>query len=275
MSLSRSAVLRAVLICLSLTLSPALRAQDVQLRSQDGSVTLEGNLIAYDGAYYRLETIYGPLTIAAEGVRCAGPGCPDLGGFVAEARIAGEANMTEGLLPPLLQGFAQDRGMTLQPPQTVSDGMRYALARADGSIAAVFHVMPGTSDTGLLALLNGETDMAISLREASEAERRADNIGAKCPGHTDFPDDNHVAGGSRAEQGLNEPARRHRGGSGQARRGQDNDRGYGEDGDQQQVFHVHGGLRPCDGGCLAQSRPVMMSAPGSPGAKTPYLTTSV
>jgi phosphate transport system substrate-binding protein len=169
-----AAVLRAVLICLSLTLSPALWAQDVELRSQDGSVTLEGNLIAYDGAYYRLETVYGPLTVAAEGVRCAGPGCPDLGGFVAEARIAGEATVTEGLLPQLLHGFAQARGMSLQPPEQVPGGMRYALARADGGIAAIFHVMPGTSDTGLLALLNGETDMAISLREASEAERRAD-----------------------------------------------------------------------------------------------------
>ncbi|MNF73903.1 hypothetical protein D3C84_559200 [compost metagenome] len=50
--------------------------------------------------------------------------------------------------------------------------------------------------------------------------------------------------------------------------------GKGEDGDQQQVSHLHGGLRPCDGGCLEQSRPVMMSAPGDPGAKTRYLTTS-
>jgi hypothetical protein len=50
--------------------------------------------------------------------------------------------------------------------------------------------------------------------------------------------------------------------------------GEGEDGDQQQVSHLHGGLRPCDGGCLEQSRPVMMSAPGTPGAKTPYLTTA-
>ena len=182
MPLSPATVLRTALTCLFLVSPPALWAQDVELRSLDGSVTLEGNLVAYDGAYYRLETVYGPLTIAAEGVRCAGPGCPDLGGFVAEARIAGEATVAEDLLPPLIEGFAQSRGMTLAAPEPATGGgLRYALNRADGSVAAVFHVTPGTSDTGMLALLNGETDMAISLREASEAERRADLAA--------FPDD--------------------------------------------------------------------------------------
>jgi phosphate transport system substrate-binding protein len=61
----------------------------VELRSFDGTVELEGNLIAYDGAYYQIDTIYGPLTVSAEGVSCAGPGCPDLTSFVAEAYIAG------------------------------------------------------------------------------------------------------------------------------------------------------------------------------------------
>ncbi|WP_245904246.1 phosphate ABC transporter substrate-binding/OmpA family protein [Roseicyclus mahoneyensis] len=153
-------------------------AQDVQLRSLDGSVTLEGNLMAFDGAYYRLDSIYGPLTIAAEGVQCAGPGCPDLERFVAEARIAGEATVVEGLLPALLAGFAESRGMVLATPEITDNGLSYALIRADGSPAARFDIAAGTSDTGMLALLNGEADLAISLREASEAERRADRAAA-------------------------------------------------------------------------------------------------
>ena len=169
---------RTVLTCLFLCLPVALSAQDVELRSLDGSVTLEGDLLAYDGAYYQLNTVYGPLTVAAEGVRCAGPGCPDLGGFVAEARIAGEATVVEGLLPALLAGFAESRGMTLGPPESSIDGLTYALNRTDGSTAAVFAVAPGTSDTGMLALLNGDADMAITLREATEAERRADRAAA-------------------------------------------------------------------------------------------------
>jgi phosphate transport system substrate-binding protein len=157
--------------------SPA-PAQDVELRSLDGSVTLEGDLITYDGAYYRLDTIYGPLTIAAEGVSCAGPGCPDLTTFVAEARIAGEATVTEGLLPDLLAGFAESRGMTVTGPEAAAGTLRYALTRRDGTTAARFAVAPGTSDGAFLALLNGDIDLAMTLRTPTEAERRADRAGA-------------------------------------------------------------------------------------------------
>ncbi len=149
--------LRGAAFCAALTLSSMFgpmtaAAQDVQLRSLDGSVTLAGDLIAYDGAYYRLDSIYGPLTIAAEGVACAGPGCPDLERFVAEARIAGEATVVEGLLPALLAGFAESRGMVLATPDITESGLSYALIRADGSPAARFDIAAGTSDTGMLAL---------------------------------------------------------------------------------------------------------------------------
>ncbi|MBF9058711.1 OmpA family protein [Rhodobacterales bacterium HKCCSP123] len=156
----------------------AALAQDVELRSLDGTVTLEGTLVAYDGAYYRLDTIYGPLTIAAEGVACAGPGCPDLTTFVAEARIAGETTVAEGLLPALLAGFAADRGMTLAPPEPNGDGLAYALTRGDGTTAARFTIASGSSDSGFLALLNRDTDLALTLRPPTGTERRADRSAA-------------------------------------------------------------------------------------------------
>jgi phosphate transport system substrate-binding protein len=177
MAFSPGVVARITALCLVLGPGAAL-AQDVELRSLDGTVTLEGNLISYDGAYYRLETIYGPVTIAAEGVACAGPGCPDLTTFVAEARIAGEAIIAEGLLPALLAGFAESRGMTLGMPEATAAGLDYALTRRDGSTAAQFTVTPGSSDSGFLALLNGDTDVALTLRAPTEAERRADRSGA-------------------------------------------------------------------------------------------------
>jgi hypothetical protein len=86
-------------------------AQDVELRSFDGTVELEGNLIAYDGAYYQIDTIYGPLTVSAEGVSCAGPGCPDLTSFVAEAYIAGRRHRRRGPLPDLLSAFGAQQDL--------------------------------------------------------------------------------------------------------------------------------------------------------------------
>jgi phosphate transport system substrate-binding protein len=149
------------------------QAQDVELRSLDGSVEIEGNLIAYDGAYYQLETVYGPLTVSAEGVSCAGPGCPDLTTFVAEARIAGAATVAEGLLPDLIAAFAARNGMELRREADAAGLVTYTLLRADAAPAARFFVMPGTTDAGFLALLNGEVDIALAEREPNEPERLA------------------------------------------------------------------------------------------------------
>ncbi len=147
-------------------------AQDIELRSLDGTVELEGNLISYDGAYYRIDTIYGALTVSAEGVSCAGPGCPDLATFVAEARIAGAATVTDGLLPALLEAFADSRNMEISVDAEGSTAT-YELRRADGSPAARFFLEAGTTDAGLLALLNEEADIALALREPNGAELRA------------------------------------------------------------------------------------------------------
>lgn len=168
MSKHIGAVLGAALFsCLAiLCLVGPASAQDVELRSLDGSVELEGNLISYDGAFYRLDTVYGPLTVSAEGVSCAGPGCPDLATFVAEARVAGAATVAEGLLPELLEAFAESRGMAMG----IEDGLTYVLRRADGSSAARFTVAPGSTDDGFQALLNGDADIALALREPSVAE---------------------------------------------------------------------------------------------------------
>ncbi|MDG4647035.1 phosphate ABC transporter substrate-binding/OmpA family protein [Roseibacterium sp. SDUM158017] len=153
--------------------SLAAAAQDVELRSFDGTVELEGNLVAYDGAYYQIDTVYGLLTVSAEGVSCAGPGCPDLTSFVAEARISGAATVAEGLLPELIDAFARVKGMTVLRDGGEGPGTVYTLLREDGQPAARFLVTPGSTDEGFLSLLNAEVDIALAEREPNEPERRA------------------------------------------------------------------------------------------------------
>jgi phosphate transport system substrate-binding protein len=163
------------MVALSLaTGGQAALAQDVELRSFDGTVELEGNLIAYDGAYYQIDTVYGPLTVSAEGVSCAGPGCPDLTSFVAEAYIAGAANVAEGLLPRSCRGVRCAAGPFTPAARPMAAASSTRSLRPDGQPAARFFMRrPGTTDEGFLALLNGDVDIALALREPDEAERLA------------------------------------------------------------------------------------------------------
>lgn len=139
------------------------QAQDVTLSSVDGTMTVSGDLIAYDGEYLRLETEFGPLTLDARGLSCAGPGCPLLASGVAEVSIEGAQVVAEYLFPAVLAAFAQAQGLALT--QTRGDGETLFDLRdmnAEGPVMRL-RLRASSSDAGLLALVSGETDLALSL----------------------------------------------------------------------------------------------------------------
>ena len=153
-------------------------AQDVTLSSTDGSIELSGSLLGFDGEFYRIESDYGALTVSADGVRCAGPGCPDLQAFVAELRFAGPARISEVLLPQVIEAFAVSRGFGFGLSVTAT-GRTYTLSRDDGSVAGRFLVEAARSDEAFLTLLNGDADIALTLREPLELEQRAAEAAAR------------------------------------------------------------------------------------------------
>jgi hypothetical protein len=69
-----------------------------------------------------------------------------------------------GLLPDLLQAFAARQGMTLVRESERGGRPVYSFLRPETEPAARFNVTPGRPDDGFLTLLNGEVDMALSLR---------------------------------------------------------------------------------------------------------------
>jgi len=105
------AVVAALLVALGC--AGATSAQDVTLVAREGGIVLTGSLQGYDGAFYRIETSYGMLTVDGEGVICEGPACPDLTAPKAVIRIVGAADAAS-LLPALFRAFAQKRGLVFE-----------------------------------------------------------------------------------------------------------------------------------------------------------------
>ncbi|TGD67169.1 hypothetical protein EYC08_00380 [Tabrizicola sp. WMC-M-20] len=87
-------------------------AQDITLSAREGGLEISGTLQGYDGEFYRIDSVYGLLTVDAAGVICDGPGCPDLTAPKARVRIVGLAGVGDVLLPPLMRAFAEARGLT-------------------------------------------------------------------------------------------------------------------------------------------------------------------
>lgn len=148
-------------------------AQDVTLTSRDGNVEISGTLLGFDGEFYRVETVYGELTVDGSGVTCEGPACPNLEDFIAELAVSGSATMGAVLMPALLEGFALRYGYGVE--RTTIDATRFVITlteRSSGKPLAVFTFRASNTDEGFADLLAGEADIVMSLREIRPAERQ-------------------------------------------------------------------------------------------------------
>ena len=150
--------------------SPALAAvDDVRLTSRDGSLQIEGTLLSFDGEFYRVETIYGPLTLDGQGVACDGPGCPNLNAFVANIRLSGTDRMAEVLIPALIQAFAT-RNKYAVTREVISDRQSTFALSDNERVRARFELSSSTTAEGYADLIAEEADIALVLREPRKTE---------------------------------------------------------------------------------------------------------
>lgn len=152
--------------------SHVAQAQDVTLSSPDGAVEIMGDLLGFDGEFYRVETKFGELTVDGSGVSCDGPGCPSLSDFVAEVTLSGSSNMAEVLMPALIEGFAMRSGFKTRRESLTGGDFEYLLLRDDGRPAARFSFLVSNTDEGFADLLAQEADMVMALREIRESEKK-------------------------------------------------------------------------------------------------------
>ncbi len=165
----RAAVFAALTL---LSNTSTLFAQDVFLTSRDGSVEINGILLGFDGEFYRLQTEYGELTVDSSGVECAGPGCPNLGSYIAELEFSGAPEIGRALLPALIEAFAFENSLKAERSEPNPDQISYVLTdKSSGKKRAVFLLKLTTSSEAFADLLANQADIVMSLREITKAER--------------------------------------------------------------------------------------------------------
>jgi phosphate transport system substrate-binding protein len=146
-------------VFVALVLAVPVAAQDITLVARNGGLALSGQLIAYDGEYYRISSAYGLLTIDAQGVICEGPACPDLLAPQIRMRIIGDTALAGRVLGPLLAAFAGSRGLVYrdnaEAGATITDPLtNQALARIS--------LAEGPQTDIQAALIAGQADMAVT-----------------------------------------------------------------------------------------------------------------
>lgn len=153
------------------TMGQAVLAQDVTLTSRDGSVEISGDLLGFDGEFYRVQTLYGELTVDGSGVLCDGPACPNLTDYVARLTLSGSATMGRLVVPALVQAFADRQGYRVVRTQPDTDTMLLSLTEADGRVAGELTLKLRSTDQGFADLLTNEADIVMAQREMRARER--------------------------------------------------------------------------------------------------------
>ena len=149
----------------------ALTAQEVTLRSVDGSLSMRGILTDFDGENYALESSIGQIIMSAQLVICEGEACPDLNIDLDEFTIAGSSTIGLQLMPALIESFAFDRGGELEVEVISAEQVKYTIFNADGEVYSTITLALGNSDDAFAALESGAAFIGLSSRRASEGER--------------------------------------------------------------------------------------------------------
>lgn len=164
----RAAIFAALF--LSGGLITSAQAQDITLTSRDGSITLTGPLLGFDGDFYRIDSIYGEVSVDALGVSCAGTACPDPDSFIARISVSGSATIGDVLMPALIESFALRSGWTASRVTQDDTHFQYTLQDRDGATRARFAFRVTNTAEGFADLLANEADLVMALREVRDSE---------------------------------------------------------------------------------------------------------
>lgn len=178
-----------LLAILSLSNSP-LHAENIILKSLDGTVSMTGELLDYDGVTYLLGMLVGDISLDASQVTCEGAACPNLAAGLTDFAIAGSSGIGASLMPTLIEVFALERGGDLEVSTNQDGSQKYSVLEADGTVYANITIQPTDSASGFASLLEGSAVISMSSRRIKPDEISAFGLVGK--GRMDSPSQEHI-----------------------------------------------------------------------------------
>ena len=104
--LKGSSALRGLTLAAATLVPLAASADQIVLRSQDGTIDIAGEFISFEENIYLIRTALGELRLSAERVSCEGAACPNFEAVEVDVTFAGSDTMGFGVLPLMLEGYA-------------------------------------------------------------------------------------------------------------------------------------------------------------------------
>ena len=156
-------------------ISGAAFADQVTLKSADGTLNLVGEFVEFKDDNFVIRTALGDLRISASRVRCEGDACPTFDAVTADVAITGSDAIGLGMLPLLMTGFAASMDADAELTNTAA-GQTLATLIGDGGFGDEIgsYLVSATSDNDAFnALLEGYANVGMSSRRITKDEARA------------------------------------------------------------------------------------------------------
>jgi phosphate transport system substrate-binding protein len=169
---SRLAGIRAAICAALLCIAGAAWAEPrVTLTSLDGTTEVEGELLSFDGQTYTVRTGLGTIGVPADQVSCAGEGCPVRMAYGGHFAIAGSNTIGDGLMPALVEGYADSLGAELVRQVGVTENeWAFRISDTDGREIATIEISAHGTATGLPALADDSAAIALASRRMNGPE---------------------------------------------------------------------------------------------------------
>ncbi len=173
--LKDSSALSALALASALLLPAAVQADEVTLKSADGTVNLVGDFVDFSDNTYVIRTGLGELRISASRVRCEGDACPAFETADADVQFAGSDTVGLGVMPLLLEGYAGYLNAEATVTSTATDNQIIAELIGDegfGDELGSYLVTSTGSSDAFRALLSDNAEIGMASRRIRPAEAR-------------------------------------------------------------------------------------------------------
>lgn len=86
--------------------APQLSAQEITLKSDDGSVSFDGLLVSASEGHITIRTAVGVMQVPADKVSCSGAGCPQTDVPLADLALPSSDTIRDAFMPLPAEGSA-------------------------------------------------------------------------------------------------------------------------------------------------------------------------
>lgn len=189
----RNSAMKALVTVAAGLLPTAVLADEVTLKSADGTVNIVGEFVEFTDDNYVIRTGLGDLRISAARVRCEGDACPTFETASADVTIAGSDTVGLGLMPLLMSGFAGNLDAEASVIATQKDSEVLANFVADGGFGdemGSYLISSTVSSDSFKALEAGTAEIGMASRRIKPKEARALKAAGK--GNMINPSQEHI-----------------------------------------------------------------------------------